>query len=47
MVVVNLGVGFVLVRKFGKLFRVLVIVSYDLEYGFNLLLLYEDVVKFG
>lgn len=42
-----LGVGFVLVRKLGKLFCEVIEYVYDLEYGLNKLCLYKDLIKFG
>jgi len=42
-----LGIGFVPVRKPGKLPRETVSVSYDLEYGSNTLCMHKDAVKPG
>ncbi len=46
-VAVNLGVGFVPVRKPGKLPRESISVSYDLEYGSNVLCMHKDSIKPG
>ncbi|MFU8792814.1 MAG: adenine phosphoribosyltransferase [Acholeplasmataceae bacterium] len=43
----NLGIGFVPVRKPGKLPREYVSISYDLEYGSNELCMHKDSVKPG
>ena len=43
----GLGVGFVPVRKPGKLPREVVSVNYDLEYGSNTLCMHADAVKKG
>ena len=43
----NLGIGFVPVRKPGKLPRETVSVSYDLEYGSNELHVHKDAIKKG
>lgn len=46
-VVYELGVGFVLVCKKGKLFWEIIEVIYGLEYGIDILILYKDVIKLG
>jgi len=43
----NLNIGFAPVRKKGKLPRETVEVSYDLEYGSNILAVHKDAVKKG
>jgi len=43
----NLGIGFVPVRKPGKLPRETVSCKYELEYGFNELQLHKDAIKKG
>lgn len=46
-VVLGLGVGFVSVRKSGKLSREIISEIYDLEYGIDQLEIYVDVIKSG
>jgi adenine phosphoribosyltransferase len=46
-VATNLGVGFIPVRKPGKLPRKAISVSYDLEYGSNELCMHQDAIKPG
>ncbi|MBN3490494.1 adenine phosphoribosyltransferase [Acholeplasma equirhinis] len=46
-VAVNMGIGFVPVRKPGKLPREAVTVTYDLEYGSNALSIHSDAIKKG
>lgn len=43
----NLGIGFVPVRKPGKLPRKTISCTYDLEYGSNELQMHEDAIKKG
>ena len=43
----NLGIGFVPVRKPGKLPREVIEYSYDLEYGSNVLAMHKDAIKPG
>lgn len=43
----NLGIGFAPVRKKGKLPRETIDVSYDLEYGSNVLSIHSDAIKKG
>ena len=44
-VATELGVGFVPVRKPGKLPREVIEYSYDLEYGSNVLAMHKDAIK--
>lgn len=46
-VAVNMNVGFVPIRKPNKLPREQVTVSYDLEYGSNVLCMHKDAIKQG
>jgi adenine phosphoribosyltransferase len=46
-VATNLGIGFIPVRKPGKLPRQAISVSYDLEYGSNQLCMHKDAIKPG
>lgn len=46
-VATNLGIGFIPVRKPGKLPRKAISVSYDLEYGSNQLCMHKDAIKPG
>ncbi|BCR35974.1 adenine phosphoribosyltransferase [Mariniplasma anaerobium] len=46
-VATNLGIGFIPVRKPGKLPREAISVSYDLEYGSNHLCMHKDAIKPG
>lgn len=46
-VVYLMGIGFVFVRKEGKLFCEVICYEYDLEYGINVLIMYKDVIKLG
>lgn len=46
-VAASLGLGFVPVRKPNKLPREVVTVSYDLEYGSNVLCMHKDAIKPG
>lgn len=43
----NLGIGFAPVRKPGKLPRETIDISYDLEYGSNVLSIHKDAIKPG
>lgn len=43
----NLNIGFVPVRKPGKLPRKTIDIEYDLEYGTNVLSIHEDAIKKG
>lgn len=47
LVVLFFNVGFVLVCKLGKFFGLMYEVSYEFEYGFDMLQLYEGVIEFG
>lgn len=46
-VATNLGIGFIPVRKPGKLPRKAISVSYELEYGSNQLCMHKDAIKPG
>lgn len=46
-VAVNLGIGFVPIRKPGKLPREVISESYDLEYGSNTLCIHKDAITPG
>lgn len=45
LMVIELGIGFVLICKFGKLFYNSYCYEYDFEYGFDVLEIYVDGVE--
>lgn len=47
LVVYVFGIGFVLVCKLGKLLCEVILVDYEKEYGFDILIMYVDVIKLG
>lgn len=47
LLVIEMGIGFVLVRKFNKFFCEVVSESYEFEYGMDILEIYKDVIELG